>query len=159
VRERPLLLIDIDGVLNPWGVEECPAGFCEYQLFPEDDEPVRLAAIHGEWLTELAETFDLAWASAWGSQAHSLLGPILRIDEFPFVPMPPVPFPPDEKVPAIARYVGERATAWVDDYVGEAAQRWAAYRAAPTLLVHVDHTVGLTREHVHQLLIWARHLS
>ena len=47
--ERALLLVDVDGVLNPWGDECCPAGFSEYDLFPGDDEPVRLAVIHGAW--------------------------------------------------------------------------------------------------------------
>jgi len=155
---QPLLLIDVDGVLNPWGVDECPAGFVEYALFPEDDEPVRLAAVHGEWLAELTAAFDLVWASAWGFQAHELLGPILGLDEFPFVPMPPIPFPPDEKVPAIAAYVGDRATAWIDDSLGDVARQWAAGRAAPTLLVHVDHAVGLARQHVDDLVTWARNL-
>src|SRR5205814_8454453 len=104
IKPRPLLLIDIDGVLNPWGLDACPEGFCEYTLFPEDDEPVRLSATHGLWIAELASRFDLVWASAWGFQAHELLGAILGIDEFPFVPMPPIPFPPDEKVPAIGTY-------------------------------------------------------
>ena len=37
----PLLLMDVDGVLNPY--PDCPDGFIEYVLFPDDDEPVRLA--------------------------------------------------------------------------------------------------------------------
>ena len=68
-----MLLIDIDGALNPWENEECPAGFCEYRLFPESEEPVRRAAVHGKWLMELGEQFNLVWASAWGFQAHRLL--------------------------------------------------------------------------------------
>ena len=43
-----MLLIDIDGVLNPSEIDECVAGFCEYRLFPENEQPVRLAATHGE---------------------------------------------------------------------------------------------------------------
>ncbi len=112
---RPLLLVDIDGVLAPWGFERGPDGFCEYELFPEDDEPIRLASVHGEWPRELHAFFDLVWASAWGFQAHALLGPILGMEEFPYVPMPEIPFPPADKVPAIAAYVGKRAAAWLDD--------------------------------------------
>jgi len=38
---RPLRFVDIDGVLNPYG-GACPDGFVERDLFPDDDEPVRV---------------------------------------------------------------------------------------------------------------------
>lgn len=156
--ERPLLLVDIDGVLNPWAIDECPAGFSEYWLFPEDEEPVRLAAAHGEWLMELAKHFDVVWASAWGSQAHRLLGPILGLEEFPFVPMPDTPFQPRDKVPAVAMFVGDRPAAWVDDQMVPEAHAWARSRGEPTLLLEVDHRVGLGRGDVERLLAWVRDL-
>ena len=31
---RPALLLDVDGVLNPYGTVTCPEGFTEYDLFP-----------------------------------------------------------------------------------------------------------------------------
>lgn len=42
-----------------YGVEACPDGYREYDLFPEDDDPTRLATVHGDWLTELGGVFDL----------------------------------------------------------------------------------------------------
>lgn len=155
----PLLLVDIDGVLNVYGVDECPPGYSEYSLFPEDEEPIRLAVMHGAWLRELGSIFDLVWASGWGFQANGLVAPILGIDELPFVPMPEIPFPPREKVPSIDAYVGDRAVAWIDDVVVPEARRWASGRAAPTLLVEIDHTVGLQRGHVEELLTWAADLT
>jgi hypothetical protein len=113
--DRPLLLLDIDGVLNPWAATTLPEGFAKYVLFPADEEPHRFAAHHGEWIRELARSFDVVWASAWGSVANRLLAPILGLPEFPWVPFPPTPFPPVTKVPSIAEYVDERAVAWVDD--------------------------------------------
>jgi len=156
--ERPLLLVDIDGVLNVYGVDACPEGFVEYDIFAEDDEPTRLSMEHARWLRELSTSFDLVWASAWGFEAHERLGPILQLDRFPFVPMPAIPFPPREKVPAIAEYVCERAVAWVDDVSMPEAISWAESRAAPTLLVFTDHTRGLERSHVDELLRWADEL-
>ena len=154
--DRPVLLVDIDGVLNVYGVNGCPPGYTEHELFPQDAEPARLCAAHGAWLRELAEHFDLAWASALGRDTHRLLGPILALDEFPAVPMPPVPFPPAEKVPAIAAYVGDRPAAWVDDVLGPEARAWAGGRTAPTLLLGIDHRIGLRRADVDELLRWAR---
>lgn len=152
---RPTLLVDIDGFLNVYGVERCLEGYTEVMLFPEDDEPARLSATHGVWLHELAERFDLVWASAWGFEANEYLGHLLGLDDFPFLPMPAIPFPPSEKVPAVSAYVGGRPAAWLDDIVVAEATRWAEDRGAPTLLIAVDHRLGLRREHVDQLLAWA----
>jgi hypothetical protein len=156
---RPVLLIDVDGVLNVYGVERCPDGYSEFNLFPGDHEPARLCVVHGEWLRELSDYFDLAWASAWGFDAHRLLSPILRIDEFPFVPMPTIPFPPAEKVPAIAEFVDQRPAAWLDDVVTPEARAWADRRREPTLLVEVDHRCGLERRHVDELIAWRSSLG
>lgn len=156
---RPVLLIDIDGVLNVYGVEDCPEGYAEFELFPDDDEPARLCPTHGEWLRELGEQFDLAWASAWGCDAHRVIGPILGLNDFPFVPMPDSPFPPADKVPAIATFVGERPAAWLDDIMTPEAQAWARDRQASTILVEVDHRTGLERRHVNDLLAWRARLG
>lgn len=157
--DRPVLLVDIDGVLNVYGVDGCPEGYDEFELFPDDDEPVRLCAAHGAWLRELGAHFDLVWASAWGVDAHRLLGPILGLERFPHVPMPAIPFEPARKVPAIASYVGGRPAAWLDDIVTSEARAWARGRSAPTLIVEVDPHAGLQRHHVDELIAWRSELG
>jgi hypothetical protein len=152
--DRPVLLLDVDGVLNPYGAD-CPAGFVEHALFPDGDEPVRLCAAHGEWIAELAGRYDVVWATGWGEEANRLLGPLLRLPRFPVVAFPAVPFPPEAKVPAIDRLVGDRPAVWIDDLLGPAARDWAANRAAPTLLLPADPAVGLTREIVDRAWDWA----
>jgi hypothetical protein len=149
-------LVDIDGVLSPYAAERCPDGFVEYHLFPNDPEPHRLCTLHGEWLRELAGAYDLVWGSAWGIVAHEKVSPILGLHEFPYVPMPDIPFPARDKVPAIDVYVADRAVAWIDDMLVEEALAWAAARTVPTLLVETDPAIGMTRDHVDQLLEWAR---
>ena len=158
IRARPLLLVDIDGVLNVYGVDACPDVYREYDLFPEDDDPTRLAKVHGDWLTELGGVFDLVWASAWGIRANELIAPIVRIRPLPFVPMPEIPFPARDKVPAIDAYVGDMPVAWLDDVVVDEAVAWASERTASTLLVEVDHRAGLQRGHVDELMTWAAQL-
>jgi len=115
----PLLFLDVDGVLNPF--PDCPPGFTEYDFFPEDDEPVRLAALHVGWLRELAAVFDIVWASGWGEDANRLLSPFFNLPELPLVTLPPIPFEPHEKVPGIAVFAGDRPAAWVDDNVTRSA--------------------------------------
>jgi hypothetical protein len=145
--------MDVDGVLNPF--PDCPEGFDEYDLFPNDDEPVRLARVHGDWLVELGRTFEIAWASGWGEDANRLICPFFGLPEYPVIEFPPVPFAPFDKVPAVAAFVGDRAAAWVDDMVTPEAREWAAAQSAPTLLVEVDSGVGLTRPQVDRLQAWA----
>jgi hypothetical protein len=153
---RVLLFLDVDGVLNPF--PECPEGFEEYDFFPEDEEPVRLARFHGEWLRELARVFDIAWASGWGEDANRLLSPHFGLPKLPVVALPPIPFEPRAKVPGVADLAGDHPAAWVDDMVTPEAREWARTRSAPTLIVEVDSATGLTRAAVDELLDWAERL-
>lgn len=150
----PIFFIDVDGVLNPFAAETCPAGFQEHELFP-GEEPVRVCLDHGGWLRELADRFELVWASAWGDKANRLLAPLLGLPELPFVEFPPVPFSPLDKVPAVARFVGPRPAVWIDDALTAEARAWAASREAPTLLVDINPAEGLTRDTVDRCLLWA----
>src|ERR1700689_4784255 len=70
----PLLLLDVDGVLNPFAAPACPPGYTEHEFFP-GEEPVRLCSAHGPWLQELATRFQIVWATAWGADANRLLAP------------------------------------------------------------------------------------
>jgi hypothetical protein len=152
---RPALLLDVDGVLNPYGTAECPAGFSEYDLFP-GEEPVRLCAAHGEWIEELQHAFDIAWATAWNDDANRLLAPLLGIAALPVVPMPSPPFQPWDKIPPIAEFAGDRPAAWIDDLHPAEAWTWSTRRQERTLLIPVAPATGLTRQAVDQALRWAR---
>jgi hypothetical protein len=148
------LLLDVDGVLNPYGTVRCPAGFTEYELFP-GEEPVRLCPEHGEWIGELRRIFDVAWATAWNDDANHLLAPLLGIAPLPVVTMPSPPFEPRDKVPPIARFAGQRPVVWIDDRHPAEAWSWSTRRREPTLLIPVVPATGLTREAVDRALAWA----
>ncbi|WP_326558034.1 HAD domain-containing protein [Micromonospora sp. NBC_01796] len=150
---RPLLFLDIDGVLNPFD-GPCPAGFSEHDLFP-GEESIRINPGHGAWITELTATFDVTWATSWNDDANRLLVPLLGISPLPVLTMPPVPFHPNAKVPLIAALAQDRPTAWIDDAHTHEARTWRDNRSAPTILVAADPAVGLTRAHVDQILTWS----
>jgi hypothetical protein len=150
----PLLLLDIDGVLNPFAAAGCPDGYDEHVLFA-GEEPVRVNAGHGDWLRELAAEFTLVWATAWEEEANRRLAPLLGLAPLPVIRMPPPPFPPGAKLPAVAEYAGHEPLVWLDDVVTAEMRTWATTREVPTLFIGVDPAVGLTRELIGRCLAWA----
>jgi hypothetical protein len=156
VGRRPLLFVDVDGVLNPYASPNCPAGYVEHDLFP-GEEAVRVCAAHGEWLARLSHLFDLVWATSWNDEDKRLLASVLALPEFHGgVSLPSGQFDPREKVPAVKALAGTRPLAWVDDMLTSEAFEWAARREPATLLVPVDPAVGLTEAMVETLVEWAR---
>jgi hypothetical protein len=149
----PLLLLDVDGVLNPYAAPACPPGYTEHDLFP-GEEPVRLCPAHGPWLQELAARFQIVWATGWGENANRLLVPLLRLPALPVISFP-VPFDPRDKLPAIVRYAENRPLVWIDDMLASEAFTWAGQRRPPALLISIDPAEGLTRPVIDQALQWA----
>ena len=152
---KPLLLLDVDGVLNPF--PDTPEGFEEYDFFPEDNEPVRLSHVHGGWLHELAQIYEIVWATGWGPDANRVLSPFFDLPPLRAVAFPAIPFEPRAKVPAVEAFVDDEPVAWVDDLTAPTpeAQAWAERRKAPTLLMEVDSSTGWARGDVERLLEWA----
>jgi hypothetical protein len=153
----PVLLLDLDGVLNPFAAPVCPDGYLE-RVFFEGEGPERYCVGHGGWIRELAAVGELWWATGWGENANERYLPLLGVAPLPVVRFPPVPFAPELKVPAVAAVVGDRPVAWIDDNHTQTGRRWAAERSAPTLLVSVDPAVGWTRADVDQVLAWTANL-
>lgn len=159
--KRPLLLIDVDGVISLFGFDAArpPDGtFCFV-----DGIAHFLSATAARHLTELCQWFEPAWCTGWEEKANEYLPQELGL---------PGPWPylelrsPDSaegrhwKLAAIERYAGElRPVAWIDDAHDEHCRSWAASRRGPTLLVGTDPAVGLTAEQVSELVAWAQGLA
>jgi hypothetical protein len=155
---RPILLVDVDGVLNPWLAEDCPPGFGVYDFFP--GERVLLSPGHGELLLSLAQAYELMWATAWEHRANRLICPVLALPQLPVIE-----FPLDgrdlyfRKLPAVIDAVGDRSCAWIDDEHQPDHYTWAERRAVPTLIVDIDPAEGLTSTVVARLAEWAAALG
>jgi HAD domain in Swiss Army Knife RNA repair proteins len=161
VTKPPILFLDVDGVISLFGfapsAEHLPGplhwidGIAHF--IPEDV---------GGRLVRLAESFELVWATGWEERANEHLPFILGL---PFRDLPFLDFDGRAvfgsahwKVDAIAEYAGDRPAAWIDDNIDEECMAWTEGRGAPTLIVHTDPAVGLTDEHVVELLRWAEEL-
>jgi HAD domain in Swiss Army Knife RNA repair proteins len=164
---KPLLMVDIDGVISLFGV---PVGVMAGAI--EDEEPAgslhtiegmphflsHAAAAH---LLELIEQFELVWASGWEEKADEHLPHLLGVP----ADLPYLRFGrgcsrigstgAHWKLAAIERHAGERALAWVDDSFNDACHEWAARRQAPTLLVQTEPARGLTAREASLLRSWA----
>ena len=149
---RPLLLLDVDGVLSPTGVA-VPPGF-ERRSTAEYSVVIR--GEHRDWLGELAGGFELVWTTTWGEAANRVYGELLGLPRLPVVRLGQLPRSGTRKLAAVQRYVGERPLAWVDDELYDDADEWARVRPAPTLLVRTRATIGLTRADVDRLLAFAQ---
>jgi hypothetical protein len=155
--DRPLLAIDIDGVISLFGWEEQPA---HTQLQLVDGVPHCISLPVGDRLLRLAEHYELVWASGWEDKANFYLPQILGLPE-----MPHVSFDVGArsggahwKLAALEEFCGERAIAWVDDNFDDSCFEWAERRAAPTLLVPTEPHLGLEEAHVEALNAWATSL-
>jgi hypothetical protein len=157
---QPLLLIDVDGVISLFGFDptDPPAG--RFQLV--DGIAHFLSDTAGQCLLDLTDEFELVWCTGWEDRANDYLPFALGLPG----PLPLVAFDKFDRPPAahwkltgIDAYVGaDRALAWIDDAHDPGCTDWAQTRDAPTLLLATDPAVGLTHDHVQELLAWARSL-
>jgi hypothetical protein len=154
---RPLILLDVDGVLNI------------SSSTPDDSNSngiLLLAGARGAHVTvrddlralldRLAVAGDLVWASGWNEGAPALFAKLV-----PWVrSLPHLTFdsagPIVEKLPVVRDYVGDRSVAWLDDRIPEEAWAWAEERSAATLLVPIDPLLGLRHEQLDVVEEWAR---
>lgn len=174
---RPLLLLDVDGPLNPFAAH-LPArlnprmrGYRTHRVLPpgyaaratdagREAKPlrVRLNPAHGPALLGL--DYDLVWATTWGADANDLIGPVLGLPPLPVIEWPEM-FQPELdglfwKTRHLVAWAQGRPFAWVDDAITRKERRFvSAHHAGPALLHHVDPRWGLRAQDFTALARWA----
>ena len=154
--ERPILFLDVDGVISLFGfpTDRPPPG-----AFQSIDGIVHCIGDRaGELLRRLTDRFDIVWATGWEEKANEYLPHLLGLEgEFPVLTFDgrAVFGSAHWKLHAIDAYAGDRPVAWIDDFLDEECREWAARREAPTLLIEAESAIGITEEHVTRLLRWA----
>lgn len=175
------MLVDIDGVVSlfgPWQALGVPAvarpgdarapdapAAVEGSFHSIDGIPHFLSSTAAAHLHDLAETFELVWASGWEEKANEYLPRLLGLP----APLPYIRFTAREnenrtpdahwKLSSISSYARDRPLAWIDDAFNPACHTWAAARRSPTLLVTTVPEHGLTGREAATLREWAGRLA
>jgi hypothetical protein len=187
--DKPLLMVDIDGVLSLFGFP--PHAPPEGSLHFVEGIPHFLSPAAARHLLALVSLFELVWCSGWEEKADEHLPHLLGLPRG----LPHLSFerrartdgagatdatagdPPTDSTPAaggaaagkslhghwklaaIDAYAAARPLAWIDDHIDDACHAWAQARAAPTLLVQTAPQLGLTEREATRLRAWAQMLA
>ncbi|RCV56659.1 HAD domain-containing protein [Marinitenerispora sediminis] len=168
--EPPALLIDIDGVLNPFPGPQgsVPPGYRPHRVSPEGhrDILVWLNPRHGAWISATAAMGLVrpVWASSWMADADGCVGRRIGLSPQPYIDLgrPDITTPHPHgylwKRDSVSTWAADRPLAWIDDDFTDADHAWAAQRTragTPTLLIQPDPRVGLRRGHIQAVRLWA----
>jgi hypothetical protein len=163
--EKPLLMVDIDGVISLFGVSvlaHADPRLAEGSFHSIEGIPHFLSATAAAHLLDLSELFELVWASGWEERANDHLPHLLGLPVgLPFLRFSRAVGRSNAhwKLDAIEHHAAGRALAWVDDALDRECRAWADARSAPTLLVQTEPERGLTELEARLLGDWAQGLA
>jgi hypothetical protein len=89
--ECPLLFLDVDGTLLPYGGARLPSALEEWDSWQDVSNPqlAKIDLAHGPRLPALPCA--LMWATAWMDDANQVIAPLLGLPELPLADLPDAP--------------------------------------------------------------------
>lgn len=160
--DRPLLFLDVDGPLIPFGtphpdLARRAADSSPPRLLAEDSNPLlaRIDPRHGVRLAALP--CDVVWATTWMADANEVICPLLGLPELPVVDWPDSDDegPLHWKTRGLVDWAAGRSFAWVDDEITPADRTWvSAHHRGEALLHRVDPRSGLTDTDFVMITAW-----
>ncbi|MEU1426489.1 HAD domain-containing protein [Nocardia sp. NPDC005746] len=160
---RPLLFLDVDGPLIPFGGAPGHGSESSPGSTPQAGSNPLLARLdpeHGPLLAALS--CDLIWATTWMDEANHAVGPVLGLPTLPVVDWAERPddrvddwFGLHWKTRTLIEWAAGRSFIWIDDEIGDGDRQWvAAHHDGRALLHRVDPRIGLRRSDFAALAEW-----
>lgn len=162
MRDKPLLFLDVDGVLNA-----CPP-IKGVPVVQKNGYPICIPPGTKERIARLLKAFEPVWGTTWKAEAHPHFGRDLELGEEPWDHI-------DSKLwgcwklPAIIEYATQRRMSgptvhrpwvWIDDdgrWEMEEIGLW--HDKVKTLVISPQTSIGLTDDHVEEALAFAAKLK
>ncbi|WP_107654991.1 HAD domain-containing protein [Nocardia suismassiliense] len=153
--ERPLLFLDVDGPLLPFGKS------AHVNPIPH----THLARLRPEVGRQLAALpCDLVWATTWNEDANTEIAPRLGLPQLPVVAWPDSSedhqhedqwFGLHWKTRTLVAWAASRPFIWIDDELTDSDREWVTTNhPGPALLHHVEPSRGLDNEDFTILQKW-----
>ncbi|QXJ20295.1 hypothetical protein AGRA3207_000983 [Actinomadura graeca] len=158
---RPLLFLDIDGPLIPFGAAS--GTYPTHRPSGADDNPLlsRIDPEHGRRLERL--DCELVWATTWMEDANECIAPRLGLPPLPLVTWPDASATEEQderaglhwKTRTLVTYAAERPFAWLDDEITDNDRTWAsAHHPGPSLLHTINPESGITQADYRTIEKW-----
>lgn len=157
--DRPLILVDVDGVLNVAASAGERRRLCYHEGWRQKRVELPVGAFRLFWnpasgplLTRLAaETgAELAWGTTWEEYANLVVGPLAGLPRLPVCPVADFP----HKANGVIAWTAGRPFVWFDDEPDAAEVTANLAGTQPHLVVAVSDKTGLTGDHTERAREW-----
>jgi hypothetical protein len=162
--DRPLILVDVDGVLNVIATSKERRRLCFHEGWQQRRVELGVGTFRlffnpasGPLLSRLARETgaELAWGTTWEEYANLVVGPLLGLPRLPVAPVADFP----HKANGIVPWTAGRPFVWFDDEPDAAEVTAPLAGEQPHLVVRVDEGEGLTEKHAATARDWLHGLG